>query len=521
MNHELRTPLNVILGFAQLLSRHPHTPDEKEYFATIQRSGEHLLTLINQVLDLSKIEADRMTLDESTVGVYVLLDNLEDMFRLKTQRKGLRLRFERGKDVPQYIRADEVKLRQVLINLLSNAIKFTEKGAIQLSVTSEQLSQEQPQQLIIGNCLLKFEISDTGPGIAPEELDTLFEAFTQTETGRQAHEGTGLGLVISQQFVRLMGGDIAVESVVGEGTTFSFTVQVTLVESPTPNVQYSTPPKRVIGLKPDQFAPSAKESERGHFRILVVDDNSDNRQFLIKLLEDIGVPLPDSSSSGQLPLQQTNGLSTGFDLREAANGQEAIDLWKTWQPHLVWMDLRMPDMDGYTATREIRKLETRNSEKVEATDPKFQGSSSKFQTRIIAVTVSSFEEEQAATLSIKYDDFLQKPFQESAVCNLLHKHLGVQFVYEAGELSKEEPQEVSNDQQGTGEDMLTPEALAEALSALPETLRMAWRNAVLAVDMQTAQELLQQIRQHNPALAEALEALVKQYRFDILQELFH
>jgi CheY-like chemotaxis protein len=451
-----------------------------------------------------------MTLDEGDMDIYALLDNLEDMFRLKTQRKGLHLRFERDKDVPQHVRTDEVKLRQVLINLLSNAIKFTEEGKVELRIANCELRTDQFEIRNSPIRNLKFEIEDTGLGIASEELDKLFEAFTQTEAGRQAHEGTGLGLVISQRFVRLMGGDITVESAVGQGTTFSFTIRVSPVTRTTPTTQRSTSPKRVIGIAPGQDAPSAKGRKSERYRILVVDDNVDNRKFLIKLLEDISIPLPDSSSSDQLSLQKTEGLSTGFDFREAATGQVAIDIWKTWQPHLIWMALRMPGMDGYAATKEIRD--------------------SRFEIRdvpIIAVAASSFEEEQAAMLSITYDDFLQKPFQESAVCDLLHKHLGIQFVYEVGgpvktgELAGKNEEYTRKGEETKAKAVLMPEALTEALSALPETLRMAWHEAVMAVDIQAANDLLLQMRQHNPALTAALDELVKQYRFDVLQEVFH
>jgi signal transduction histidine kinase len=182
----------------------------------IHRSGEHLLNLINQVLDLSKIEAERITLYEKNFNLYSLLDDLEDMFWLRTADKGLQLLFERTPNVPQYVRTDEAKLRQVLINLLNNAIKFTSEGGVFLKVKTQNSKLKIPDsQFPISNSQLHFEIEDTGVGIAPDELDSLFKPFVQTSSGQQAQEGTGLGLTISRQFVRLMGGEIAVESEVG------------------------------------------------------------------------------------------------------------------------------------------------------------------------------------------------------------------------------------------------------------------------------------------------------------------
>ncbi|MCP4289563.1 MAG: response regulator, partial [Gammaproteobacteria bacterium] len=351
MSHELRTPLNAVLGFSQLLSHSPNLESgQQEQVDAIRRGGEHLLTLINDVLDLSKIEAGRITLDETTVDVHRLCDELWHMFHLRAHDKGLHIHIERTPGVPRYVRTDEVKLRQVLLNLLSNAIKFTEEGEIQLSVTSKQLSvtskqvsvtsdqssgfsdrlsvpREKPNtdlSLLNTAHWLRFTVKDTGPGIASGEVETIFDAFVQAETGRQAHEGTGLGLAISRRFVQTLGGELRVESEVGRGATFTFEIPVGLVEhSPLPT-PHSPFPKRVIAVEPNQ----------PDYRLLIVDDNQANRQLLLNLLQPIG-----------------------FDLREAEHGQDALEIWEAWQPHLIWMDLKMPVMGGYEATREIRKLE--------------------------------------------------------------------------------------------------------------------------------------------------------------------
>ncbi len=254
MSHELRSPLNAILGFSQLMMRSRNLPSEHvENAGIITRSGEHLLTLINQVLDLSKIEAGRTTLNEKNFDLYRLLDDLEDMFKLKADDKRLQLVCDRAPNVPRYIGTDEVKLRQILINLLNNALKFTQEGGVSVRVgLGKNLTPQPPSlrgkggpdsPLLLGEgqgegfsintptINLSFEVEDTGAGIAPEELDSLFEAFVQTTTGKQAQEGTGLGLPITRKFVQLMGGDIIVESFVGKGTIFKFDISVGLVDA--------------------------------------------------------------------------------------------------------------------------------------------------------------------------------------------------------------------------------------------------------------------------------------------------
>jgi signal transduction histidine kinase len=236
MSHELRTPLNAIIGFSQLINRSSTLHSEhQENLDIITRSGEHLLTLINQVLDLSKIEAGRTTLNETKFNLHRVLRDLEDMFQLKAKDKGLQLLFDFSSDVPRYVHTDEVKLRQVLINLLNNAIKFTCEGSVSLKVKNESEQQRthnidaQAVSRKVQKTTITFEVEDTGAGIASDELDSLFEAFMQTKTGQQSQEGTGLGLTIAHSFVQLMGGEMTVTSYVGKGTTFKFDIQATVV----------------------------------------------------------------------------------------------------------------------------------------------------------------------------------------------------------------------------------------------------------------------------------------------------
>ncbi len=259
MSHELRSPLTAILGFTHvMISNQTLSPENQENIGIIRRSGEHLLTLINQVLDLSKIEAGRTTLNLNNVDLHRLLHDVQDMFALKADMKGLHLLFEQDAAVPQYVRTDDVKLRQVLINLLNNAVKFTDDGGVavrvkggRLKVNGERLKvngegqEEKTFDLSPLTFHLQFEIEDTGPGIAPEDIDTVFEAFGQAETGRHAQEGTGLGLPISRKFVQLMGGDMQVKSAVGKGTVFTFAIQGQVVDA----ADLQSPPRPAASLR--------------------------------------------------------------------------------------------------------------------------------------------------------------------------------------------------------------------------------------------------------------------------------
>ncbi|NET39060.1 MAG: CBS domain-containing protein, partial [Cyanothece sp. SIO1E1] len=323
MSHELRTPLNAILGFSQLMTRDPTISSQhKETFDIINRSGAHLLDLINDILEMSKIEAGRTILNPTDFDLHNLLNVIHAMLRLKADSKGLQFVIECSPEVPQYIQADESKLRQVLINLLGNAIKFTEVGGVTLRVRPGNEQWGMDNRTDSHPHILHFEIEDTGPGISANEIEGLFEAFRQTVVGYQSQEGTGLGLPISQKFVQLMGGDITVSSRLNRGAIFSFEIRVKVAK--TAEGQAKTA-QNVIGLAPNQ----------PHYRILVVEDSLENRMLLVRLLE-----------------------SVGFEVQAVENGQAAIALWQHWAPHLIWMDMQMPVMDGYEATRQIRAVET-------------------------------------------------------------------------------------------------------------------------------------------------------------------
>lgn len=384
MSHELRTPLNVILGLTQVLNRDQTlTAAHQRYLSTISESGEHLLGLINEVLEISRIEAGEVSFNETAFNLLHLLDHLRNMFHLKAMSKGLQLCVEHSPNLPPVIKTDEGKLRQVLINLLGNAIKFTYQGKVTLRVSAESggcniTEQTLPSPL---TCLC-FEVEDTGPGIAPDDLQHLFRPFQQTQTGLQATEGSGLGLVISQKYAQMLGGGILVRSQVGQGSTFAFYLSITPTTAEDSSALAIA--GRVVGLAPQQ--PS--------YRILIVEDSAANRLVLTKLLADVG-----------------------FELREAINGQEAIELWQTWKPHLIFMDIQMPVLNGYEATQQIRAWENQKELKDIAA------------TKIIALTAIAFAEYRHAVMAAGCDDLIHKPFKVAEIFQKIASHLPVKYLY--------------------------------------------------------------------------------------------
>ncbi len=453
MSHELRTPLNAILGFSQLMQRSPNlNPEQQENIRIINRSGEYLLTLINQVLDLAKIEAGRITLNPTDFKLTSLLNELEEMFQLQAREQQLQLIFNCSSDISEYVQTDRVKLHQILINLLSNAIKFTKKGEIVVRVSS--VSGSENQQLPISNYQLHFEIEDTGSGMTPDELDRLFQPFVQTKTGETSQQGTGLGLAISQHFVKLMGGIINVRSKVDSGTIFAFDIPVTAVDAAT--IEPIQPPRRAIALEPNQ----------PRYRILIVDDRPDNRQLLIKLL-----------------------ASFDFELKEARNGAEAIEIWSSFEPDLIFMDMWMPVMDGHEATKRIKAT--------------VKGQA----TAIIAVSAANAEEMGTVTVSNDSDDFIHKPFRDTEIFATLHKHLGVRYIYDESE-SVPEPTQI---------EAPTPETLA----ALPADWLASLEKATIECDLELILIQIEQIRDRDRSLGSALAALANEFQFNQILALIH
>ncbi len=377
MSHELRTPLNSILGVAQLMEGDAKFPaEQRDALRILSRSGTYLLELINDVLEMSKIEAGKMTPVLTSFDLRSFLGDLEEMTRLRAGQKGLQLACEYKSPLPQYVETDVRKLRQILVNLLGNAVKYTEKGRVTLRVGfRDGLGSPGPGLGARGR--LDFEVEDTGIGIAPEDQRRIFNPFVQLNPATSSREGTGLGLTLSRMFIELLGGEISVRSQAGGGSTFAFHIVVNLAQGAAVHTQQKD--RRAISLLPGQPP----------YRLLIVDDSAENRFVLRQSLERVG-----------------------FQVLEAAGGQEAVEMYESDRPDLIWMDLRMPGMDGNEAAARIREAEKGRH------------------TPIIALTAGVMGDEGAPSRSPVFDDVVYKPFREVEVFAQLEKHLGVQFLYQ-------------------------------------------------------------------------------------------
>jgi PAS domain S-box-containing protein len=362
MSHELRTPLNAILGFTQLMSDDASlNAAQKETLGIINSSGEHLLCLINDVLEMSKIEAGRIVLNETIFDLYHMLDSLKNMLKLKAEAKGLRLVFERNVDIPQHVSTDEIKLRQVLINLLGNAIKFTQQGSVTLRVSS--LSRPQ----MVGKDgdhadrkVIQFEVEDTGVGIAGEELFNVFKPFVQTTSGRKSQEGTGLGLPISRKFIRLMGGNIAFSSGLGKGTTFTFDIKVQVINLPEESKEIR------------ELAASTAETLTTDLpRILLAEDNAVNQKVALRMLSKLG-----------------------YEADVVQNGKEVLEALRHQTYDLILMDIQMPEMDGLEATKYILECDGDLGHPI-----------------IIAMTANAMKEDRDRYLQAGMQDHIAKPIR--------------------------------------------------------------------------------------------------------------
>jgi len=453
VSHELRTPLNVILGLTQVLSREPSLAEQQQqYLETIGRSGEHLLALIDDVLEMSKIEAGQIPLHEESFSLLHLLDSLESMMRVRAAAKGLHLSFAWGSTLPHQIITDRSKLNQILINLLGNAIKFTQRGTVRL-----RADYQPPTTLRSTSCGLVFAIEDTGPGIASDDLPYLFKPFFQTHIGQKTTEGTGLGLAISQRYAQLLGGEITVQSEVGQGTTFFLSVQATLSDVSPPPLPMSIQ-GQVIGLAPGQ--PPC--------RVLVVEDHPINRLLLVKILN--------------LP---------GFEVQEVDNGEGAIALWQEWHPDLVLMDIQMPGMNGCEATRRIRQMEQADA----STNP----------TPIIAVTASAFEDQQQEALDSGCDAVITKPFKSNRVFEQIAQFLPVRYVYDASP--------PTSDPFASGAAPLPP-LDTTLLSSMPrEWVALLHQAASQGNDLWIS-ELLTEIPADQMLLNQVLNRLIQEFQFE-------
>jgi CheY-like chemotaxis protein len=393
---------------------------------------------------MAKIEAGQMRLKPSIIALKDSLQTLGQMLQLKAVEKGLEFSIQLDEGLEPFMEIDAEKLRQIFINIVNNAVKFTSDGHVQIRVSSTTEGDQ---------LRLWFEVEDTGIGIAAEELSSIFDAFAQSGTTANI-EGTGLGLSLSREFVRLLGGDIQVESTLGKGSIFRFDLKAkkALAEQLAPR----TPKSRVIGLAPDQGQP----------RALVVDDVVFNRRLLRKLLETVG-----------------------FEVKEAEHGQQAVELFERWQPGIIWMDIRMPIMDGYEASRAIKAAPGGD------------------QVVILAVTASVFAEERQEVLNAGCHDLIHKPFQEAEIFAAMARHAGLRFIEEAldgppPELSRQHLQQ-----------------LQEAVTSLPEQLKLQLAEALHLGESLAILDIIGKIELINQPLGLALKSLATEYRFQNIEEL--
>jgi len=484
MSHELRTPLNSILGYAQILQKADNLHErQREGVRTIRESGEHLLTLITDILDMSKIEAGRMDVQMYEFHLAEFLKRIAQMIRVRTEQKRLSFALTVAPNVPDYIAADERKLRQVLVNLLGNAIKFTEQGRISLSVAvfdptpnpspkgrgacsplsfgegagvrSENFAALPSQNQ---NIWLRFEVADSGIGIAPDDLPKLFVPFRQVGA-RYASEGTGLGLAISAKFVSLMGGELHVESEPGRGSRFWFDLPVQLLaQAETPAAAPPYLSGEVVG-----YAGTRR-------LILTIDDKTANRAILVNMLEPLG-----------------------FQMLEADNGFSGLELALSRHPDLILLDLRMPDMDGFEVARRLRAHPAGQT------------------CKIIAVSASVQSDVRQNSLAAGCNEFLSKPVIFEELQRVLTAQLGVTW------LTTEQAQENIEPAQ--------PEPAASAL-ALPPDLAAQLREKAERGDIRAVTRLLDQLAERDPRYApivEQLRQLAKNFQVDeiakILREL--
>ncbi|QOX78968.1 CHASE domain-containing protein [Trichlorobacter lovleyi] len=447
MSHEIRTPLNAVLGFSQIVMRDPAlSPDHRHNLQIVNRSGEQLLALVNDVIDVAKIEAGRVALEKTVFDLPALLDQLLEQFRPKAHAVSLQLMHESLGDMPRYITADAEKLRHILTNLLDNALKFTQEGGV--SLRSRVCCRE-------GQDWLEIEVQDSGQGISPEDRERIFNAFEQAEAGRIHQGGTGLGLTISRDYARLMGGDLSVTSSPGHGSCFHLVVPVIPV-SGEPDLQQQERPNRIKRLRPGQ--PPC--------RILVVDDRDTNREILVKML----APL-------------------GCTMLEAVNGQAGLEGFITHKPHLVLMDVVMPVMDGREAIRRIRALP--DGKKVP----------------IIAVSASVFEDQLQEVMEAGASAFLRKPLREEELYAKLLSLLPFEFEY------------VDERGAGDEAAAASPAELDHELAQLPQELCSRLIAAARGLDKTGLQEVIMLFAATAPGLAEQLRSLADSYRFDLIEEL--
>ena len=449
MSHELRTPLNSMLGFTQLLRGDATLPNKHQnYIATISSSGSHLLNLINNILDLSKIQAGKSKLNKKDFYIEALLKSVCQMLELEANKKGILLSCHCEPGFPDLIHHDESKYKQILINVLANAVKFTAYG--QVSLRAEALASNQ----------LKFSIRDTGPGIAPQDLEILFEPFSQAEEGKLHGKSTGLGLSISAEFIKLMGGTIEVESEIGKGSLFTIVLPYEKAKNLT-NHDHVTDVKPSLRLT---VPPVPK-------KILVVDDDPPTRNLFVELLNRSG----------------------GFEVKTAVNGQEAIALSHEWHPDAILMDVQMPIMNGLEAAeiikQEVKPLPT-----------------------IIMLTTDTQAKTKKVAIAAGCDSFLNKPCSIDDLLQELVTQLDLQLIEEASEASDSEP---STPEAPLSATAMTAD-LSQSLAGLPQPLLRRLAQAAASLNNLKLDNVLDDLPAGNELLIAHLSSLKTNFRYDLI-----
>jgi signal transduction histidine kinase/DNA-binding NarL/FixJ family response regulator len=447
MSHELRTPLNAILGFSHIMRDDIHrSAEDRKTLDIINKSGEHLLTLINDVLDMAKVEAGQLSVENTVLDLGEMVRDITDLMRGRAEDKGLQLLLDQSSEFPHFVKSDGAKLRQVLINLVGNAVKFTERGGVTLRLNARPA--DAPERL-----LLIVEVEDSGVGITAEDQERIFDPFVQA-TSLTLQKGTGLGLAIARTYVKLMDGRINVESTPGKGSIFRMEVPVERAEeSEVRGAEIKR--QRVLGLEPGQ----------PECRILIVEDQMENWLLLRRLMED-----------------------AGFSVRVAGNGKEGVEAFQEWRPHFIWMDIRMPIMDGLEATRRIRELDGGR------------------EVKIVALTASVFKEERDNVVAAGMDDLIRKPYRSEEVFDCLVHQLGVIFVRE----------EAPTTAAMTPTTPLRP----EALTTLSPELRQELTAALVSLDVARITKIIQRISEADPALGDTLAQHTNRLSYtDILKAL--
>jgi len=439
VSHELRTPLNAILGFSAILRREPDlTGGQRENLDIINHSGEHLLALINDVLEIARIESGRMQLKPTPFDLVNMVREVTDLMSIRAREKGLQLEVDLSSIFPRYIKSDEARLRQVLLNLTSNAVKYTMEGNITVRL---HLAENAPQHLVI-------EVEDTGPGISAKDQQRLFEPFLQLDEGKE-QKGTGLGLTITRQFVKLMKGEITLESTPGKGSLFRIELPFEAAAKSDILELEPTIHREIIGLAPGQ----------PHYRILIAEDQRENQLLLMQLMSNLG-----------------------FDVKLAENGTECVQIFEQWHPHLIWMDRRMPVMDGNEATRRIRELPSGN------------------RVKIVAVTASVFRENRKEMLDAGMDDFLSKPYRFEEVCECLSRQLGVRYIYRSTPETRQEPTKLTS----------------AMLAVLPPEVQNELRTALIHLESEAIAAAIRRIETYDQTLAKVLSRITESFDYSTI-----